>query len=349
MRKKNPNLVRSIVFLLLFSIVFSSLSSILIPAWGGQDGVSSRIHTFYNQPENTVDVLFIGSSSFLFGISPLTIWQDYGISSYVRASTKQAPIVNYYLLLETLKYQKPKVLVIDGVSLFQLYDYDEKEGHVRKNIDPMKLSMIKINLISEIVSESKTQNILSYIFPMLRYHTRWKEISQNDFDFNKNIQYDHLKGYSFVYESNPINFPVDYMEPNEQISELDSSAVMYFEKIIQVCKENDIEILFLTIPRRSWNYSNFTNIKKFTDKYGLTYIDYALPNNFKTIELDASTDFYEESHLNVLGAQKISKYFGEYLHETYNLTDHREDLRYGQWNDDLKYFTDMKIQKGINN
>ena len=63
---------------------------------------------------------------------------------------------------------------------------------------------------------------------------------------------------------------------------------------------------------------------------GLTYIDMNLfPGlvgiNWKTDSLDYG------DHLNLSGAEKVTKYLGKYLAENENLTDHRLEEAYRSW------------------
>ena len=348
MNSKLKDSLRFTTFLLLFCLLFSYTTEVISPKWTGKDNTNSRISTFYSQPKDSIDVLFVGASSFRNGISPLRIWEKYGFTSYTRASAVQAPVVTYYYIVEALKYQHPKVVVIDGVALSKYYDMDENEGFVRIATDPMRLSAEKIQLISEIVSSSEIQTLSSYLFPLLRYHTRWKEIVQNDFEFYKTDNYDYLKGAYSDYRIVPLEKPKNYMQPSNKIAEYDETSLYYYEKIIQLCKENDIEIVFVTLPRFSWTYSMYIGIQQLSTKHDLLYLDYTLPEHLDTIGLDASSDFCYENHLNVYGAQKISKHLGAYLQETFDLPDKRNDPKYNQWNIDLQIFNNQLIQEEIN-
>lgn len=48
-------------------------------------------------------------------------------------------------------------------------------------LDGMKLSKYKIASIRESMTED--ENMASYIFPLLRYHSRWSELSSEDFRY----------------------------------------------------------------------------------------------------------------------------------------------------------------------
>lgn len=341
--KKSHMFVTKII---IFSIVcFGFLSfgfQVVRPKTG--IGTYKRVTTFYKQPKNSIDVIFIGASSFHHGISPLAIWEEEGIVSYSRATSVQAPAVSYYYLMETMKYQHPKVVVLDGVSLFRYYDVDEDEGWLRQAIDPMRFSIEKIRLILEIVAKSNIQTIDSYLFPFLRYHSRWNDLRTADFDFMQIDTYDHFKGMVVDIRINPREMPENYMVEEGEAAQFDEDALFYFERIIELCKKNNIDVLFLTLPRLQWNYSKHLGVEQLAKKHGLNYVDYSSPVYFEKIGLDLSRDFYDDNHLNVYGAQKLSKDLSSFLKETYTLPDRRNDSKYTQWNFDLAYYKERLEQ-----
>ena len=49
------------------------------------------------------DVLFVGDCELYENISPIKLWQDHGITSYIRGSAQQLVWQSYYLLEDALK------------------------------------------------------------------------------------------------------------------------------------------------------------------------------------------------------------------------------------------------------
>ena len=82
---------------------------------------TSKFNQFYDMDKDSVDVLFIGSSVVANAFSPQEIYDSYGIRSYNLASQQQSVFFNYYWLKEALKYQSPKVVVMDTKFLFTLH------------------------------------------------------------------------------------------------------------------------------------------------------------------------------------------------------------------------------------
>jgi hypothetical protein len=352
---KVQNLIRAAMFFVLFGLVFNYFSAVFSPRWVGINDNLSRTATFYTQPRNTIDVLFLGASSFRSGISPLVIWEKFGFTSYSRATSPQAPAVTYYYLRESLKYQHPKVVVLDGVSLFDYYKVDSREGTLRVTIDPMKLSMEKIQLIFDIVSKSNKQTFIDYLFPLLRYHARWKDLQQGDFEFYKKDIYDHFRGQYLNYQVSRFRIPKNYMQPTGETAKFDKTALDYYEKIFNLCKENDIQVVFLTLPRLNdkWDYSKYLAVKQLAEKHNYPFINYSLPEETGDLEFDRLKDFSDPGHLNVYGAQKFSELFGAFLQEKFALPDTRstlaekDDPKYGLWNADLQYYKNQLEQEKL--
>ncbi len=339
MKSKYQLVIKITAFLGIFCLLFSYFTKTLIPKDGAFATTQENNMAFNDQPENSIDVLFLGASTFFQGISPLFMWEDYGFSGYVRAISGQAPAVSYYYLVESLKYQKPAVVVIDTTSLFADYDVDEKEGKLRIAIDPMNLSAEKLELVMDVVSRSERQTVISYLFPLLRYHSRWDDLDKLDFTNDvKKVSYPY-KGFSGIrIETGDLEFPEDYMQPTDTVTPFSKDSLNYFEKMIRLCQENDIGVVIVTLPRVNWDYSRHLAVKQLADTYNIQDIDYCLDELLDATDIHTTTDFWDELHLNILGAQKVSHHLGAYLQETFDLNDKRNDPAYQQWNIDLQTF-----------
>lgn len=102
-----------------------------------------------------------------------------------------------------------------------------------------------------------------------------------------------------------------YMHITEQ-KEISSKNREYADKIIQLAKEHDIELIFVKSPcqlnEETTMYFNW--VKAYVGEHGLDYIDF----NQKFEELDLRIgDFYDREHLSESGAVKASTYFSEYI------------------------------------
>jgi len=344
MIKKRKNLcyfLRSGIFLFLFFTLFYYISEVFFPKWEDIDNTKPGIETFYDQPKNSIDVLFFGTSSFRNGISPLTIWEETGYTSYLRATTGQHPLVTYFYIVESLKFQNPEVIVVDGISLFYDFDIDKNESSIRKSVDPLRMSLVKLHLIKDIIENSQNQSFISYIFPLIRYHNRWKQgLTSNDFEFYKIDYADRFRGQYITRGFIPYIMP-DYFANKkfEDAEPYNSMSHYYFKKMISFCKDKGIELIFISLPRvDNYDHSKHLAIKNLAYAHDLQFIDYNMPELIEETRFDPLADFQNETHLNVYGSQRISKHFGFFLKEEFSLLDRRNDLNFENWNTDLQYY-----------
>ena len=338
MKNKLKIIIRCIAFLLLFSMMFTNISDMLRRA----DDEINEIHGFYSEAENTIDVLYIGSSPVLRGISPMAMYHEYGFTGYARTSALQAPSVSYGLLAESLTYQEPELVVLLADSMFSSYDYKEREGDLRRGLDGMKISKYKYDIVTEIVKADSRQTVLSYFFPLFRYHERWKEIDWFKEMPNPLMEESFKKGHVYFKGGEPQSFPENFMEPTGIPAKIfDENAREYMEKSIALCKEKDIPILLIHLPKMSWSYEQSQAVELFSMEMGVDYLDMDREEVRSQLQLDPATEYYDQGHMNLIGSLKLSQYLGGYLQEQYGLPDHRGNLDYMAWEEDLKIYKEF--------
>ena len=97
-------ILRVVTFCIIGIILFCILQNIFIP----KTEYTTIIKEFYEEPKDSLDILFMGDSSIYRGISPMQLWKEYGYAGYDFSSPAQKTWDQYYCLEEALQYQKPK-------------------------------------------------------------------------------------------------------------------------------------------------------------------------------------------------------------------------------------------------
>ena len=170
---------RRTMFLLIIAVVILSslwlLQRLVMPKYMSTTVEGAMIAEYYDE-EHDHDVVFIGDCEVYENFSTITLWEKYGITSYIRGSAQQLIWNSYYLLEDTLRYETPKVVVFNVLSL--KYNTPQSEAYNRMSIDGMKWSQSKIDNIN--ASMMKDENFIDYVFPILRYHSRWSDLKKED-------------------------------------------------------------------------------------------------------------------------------------------------------------------------
>ena len=309
---------------------------LLMPKYMGKIVEGAMVEEYYKETTDH-DVIFIGDCEVYENFSTMELWKEYGITSYIRGSSQQLVWQSYYLLEETLKYEKPKVVVFNVLSL--KYDKPQKEAYNRMTLDGMKWSMSKVNDIKASMTEG--ENLIDYVFPILRYHSRWNELTGDDlkYIFEKD-QVTH-NGYYMRVDIRPQGEFPDPM-PLDDYS-FGENSMKYLDMMTKLCKDNGIELVLIKAPTEYpyWYEEWDEQVKEYADQNGLNYIN-MIPLKDE-IGLDMSVDTYDAGlHLNLTGAEKMSDYFGKWLVDTYGLEDHRNDPKYTKvYEEKIEYYNKM--------
>lgn len=346
MKKNITIVIKAIIFTIIFLLLLNIITKVLTPKWLSKtDPALPRIKGLYEEKVNFLDCLAIGNSNVGRGISPITLWDKYGITSYDLGTSNQTMSLAYYLLKEALEYQNPKVIIMDMNSLF--VEEDAPEGEYRKLFDNLKFGRTKLEAIFDKNLGISKKSRLSYVFPIFRFHSRWSELKQEDFEklYYKSYNDIAYKGMAVSLKRKAYIDKNNYMGlKQKENSSVPDKNLQYFEKIVKMCEKKNIKILLIEIPSTyTWSLEKSNKTIELANNYKLKFIDYNLKENIDRINLDNKEDYADGGyHLNVYGAEKITNDLGKILTREYNCINHKEDEKYAYWNE-----TSSKYHKRI--
>lgn len=334
MKKK---ICKTIVFVVLFVAVLLGLTKIFTAKFIDNNCQSYTAAQLYEQPENSIEVVFSGSSQMVFGISSMKLYDDYGISAYGTGSPNQAILCSLAWLREINKTQDIKVAVLDASQLFERVG----ESDYRQTLDTMKLSSNKIDIVQQHIAETErllaeegdqagveeSDSLLSYIFPIIKYHTRWEELTKSDFTFSTEDSPMFMGTRMADYVTSFSDYE-NWMADESEMSEEDLTMAQYQKdgllKYKEYCDENGIEMLLIKTPKSDWTETKDRKTQELADELGIPYINYSSKKQCEELGIDFHSDFKDSEHQNVRGMDKMADAVGAYLHEHYDLTDFRE-------------------------
>ena len=114
MKKK---IICCVCILLATVMLLGFAQALLQPKYMTSTKEGALIAEYYREKDPSHDVLFVGDCEVYENFTPPTLWEEYGITSYIRGSAQQLAWQSYYLLEETLQYETPKVVVFNVLSL----------------------------------------------------------------------------------------------------------------------------------------------------------------------------------------------------------------------------------------
>lgn len=268
------------------------------------------------------DIIFIGDCEVYENISPMALWDNYGITSYIRGSPQQLMWQSYYLLEDTLRYERPEVVVLSVLDM--KYGIPQSEAYNRLTLDGMRLSVPKMK--SVMASMTGGEEWITYVLPLLRYHDRWRELTGGDFRYFFGGENVSFNGFMMRCDVNPASYvPAGPRLPDYRFS---AASYEYLDKITELCEANGVRLVLFKAPSLYpfWYDEWDAQMAEYAAAHNISYI-----NSLELadeIGLDYGEDTYDAGlHLNLCGAEKLSIYLGSYLRDNFGLTDHRSDAR----------------------
>lgn len=317
---KNLKSVLSVLAVVLaFLLVFFLVQELLSPKYM-TDLVEGSMTAQYYRETKDHDVIFLGDCEVYANFSPMELYRSHGITAYVRGNSQQLIWQSYYILEETLQYEIPKVVVYNVNAM--RYSEPVSEAYNRLAIDGMRWSESKVNIIQASMTEE--ESFLSYVFPILRYHSRFDELTGEDLEYLFQTKDNTWNGYLMNKQITPAgNLPAKRPLADYQFGQI---CYDYLDRITALCKENGIELILIKAPSLYpyWYEEYDQQIMDYAQENDLSYYDFT--DCVEEIGIDYSVDTYDGGlHMNHTGAVKLSNYFADILAEVHGLPDHRED------------------------
>ena len=282
------------------------------------------------------DVVFVGDCEIYENITPVLLWEKYGINSYIRGSAQQLIWQSYYLMEETLKYEKPQIMVFNVLSM--QYDSPQSEAYNRMTLDGMKWSSSKVFSVS--ASMTPDEKFIEYVFPLLRYHSRITDLEKDDLNYFFKRNKVTFNGYYMRIDSKPVEtIPEGRPLGNYMFGD---DCYKYLDMMRELCDRNGVELILIKAPSLFpyWYDEWDKQIKEYADTYGISYYNFL--DDIDTIGLDFQTDTYDGGlHLNLAGAMKLTDYFGGLLTNVHNVKSRRgDDELEKEWQDIVKSYNE---------
>lgn len=346
MKEKIQLIIKIAVFLIVLLSVVIASGKVLIPKWYDEWNNTAIVDDFYKLPKNTLDVLTVGSSQVIKGFSALQLYRDYGMSAYGLGTEQQSIQGSYAWIKESLKTQQEKVVLYEVKMLFE----DTPEPQYRKTIDNMKFSLNKLELIANasLVDQKSITNFISYIFPITRFHSRWFELTSTDFT-KEGEKTPNYRGYSL---KNGRSGEESYKVLDETIQteqEITENRVKYFNKIVNLCEENNIKLVLFKLPDLDWDTERYNATCKLAEENKLEYIDFNTEKYYNEIDFNYANDTEVLNHLNILGTEKVTNYLGKYISENCEIEDKRGKEEYSHLDNELTIYNyDLQNKQLVN-
>lgn len=276
------------------------------------EGVPGRYNSYVGiqkERKNSIDALILGDSESMTSISPMEMWKNSGITSYVCGQSGQRISEAYYMLKHALDNQSPKIVLLETNMLFR---YKNMPDSLRSSISDTAM----------------------YYLPLLQYHNIWKNLVDRQIPAG----WQSYKGFA-IRPGIAAYSKGSYMKKTKKEEEIPTLNRWYLDKIRKLCEKKGIPLLLYTSASPiNHNYKRYNALLRYAGRYGLSYLDFN--QKIRELGIDWKTDTLDKGdHLNLSGAHKITAYMTTYLKENYQLDDHRGDDEFKSWDTLAEQYT----------
>lgn len=190
---------------------------------------------------------------------------------------------------------------------------------------------------------SQEDTEISFLFDLIRSHGNWRTLTRDSFVYAfPGTKTCETKGFFPIrkYRSVELN-DNSWNTGSEPVVK---AAEDNFRDFLDYLSLQDRKVLFVVAPhvetreqRSQYNY-----LSKIIYEYGFDYIN--LNDKLDELGVDGSTDFYNDDHMNIFGAEKYTEWLASYVKNRYDLPDGRDDPKYDSYDDDYDAWVAVRDQ-----
>ena len=289
--------------------------------WGVTKAVLPKIPDFYKEDE--WDVVFFGTSAAYCSFNP-TVFDEYDLKSYNRGRQQQPINYTYYYIKDALDASEIDVVVLETFALtyWEGYELYTDAGVRDSSFNDLRYSAVKYEAIKDCIPKEQQR---SYMFPLDKYHSNWERFDYSSLSglwnslTNPYYTEDSERGYYAWNAIHPIKYMVNPGEPlSEKKRDIYGFNLKYLELIYEACQEAGAELVMVRVPLPVDGYivETMNTLQNWADEKGVEFINYMAMTG--ELDMDWNQDCLDEgSHLNVYGAEKVSRHLAEYLKKNY--------------------------------
>lgn len=292
-----------------------------------------RMDGFYDQPENSLDMVFIGSSHSYCTFDPEIADMALGTNSWQLGTPSQHPDTSYYLLREVLNHQQPKTVVME--LYWDVLDDEFELKQAEALFEVLRNDGLREEYIKEVFPEGDK---VKYSLPAIRYQQDYFAYAGNEMEKGledelgvskpwtapaNGTEYYRSKGYVYcdiIMDNSEYDKTNQFKYFNGKDWQFNPTQKKYVEKIISLCKENGINLIFVTAPVANVSMDFIENydrvneqVSSFASENNIPYIDYNIVNMEE--RLLENENFRDDAHLNHSGIEIVDRHFIEWIKE----------------------------------
>ena len=281
-------------------------------------------------PKHKVDIILVGNSHLYTGLNPKNLSEALGMTSFILASPGTNIADSYYCLEEAAERCKPQIAIVEtyGISNFYLDSLAPSSlSEQIKSFSARKNSYLKLLSTPSLFNTGSWGYAWS---PALRNHsfllTNPEQIRNN---INPTPQPSpklylgrYVRWTSGIEDSTLLKYKTLGAPVDGEKYTYSKDAETYVRKIVDLCREKNIKLIFLTLPMYHEHIKDYSHWKNTLGKLILPYTDKWLdlqhPYDHQLLGPECFEDSYATNqHITYQGSLVCSYLLAKYIEDNY--------------------------------
>lgn len=302
------------------------------------DHTLKKWDSFYELIENKteIDVMLFGNSHLYTGVNPKNLSLALGANAFVFAAPGTSISDSYYGIKEAIKKSKPKLIILETYGINDFNNYEFKGGDLSDQF------------VSFAARRDFQTKLLStpYLFTANNYLYAWSTTIRNhDYLFNnqeqlkknkvlinkrerrgqkKKLYLGRFVRFSTGIQDSTLNKYDSIGAPvNGEDYAYSKHAEHYVEKIVELCKQENIELLFFTLPMHEKHISNYEvwndKLAEILNKHQNKWLNLQKRPGYDGFDAYAFENTYEENqHMTYNGSLMATYKLAHFIEDSLN-------------------------------
>ncbi|MDR0926375.1 MAG: hypothetical protein LBO69_01240 [Ignavibacteria bacterium] len=325
-----------------------------------------------------IDIVLFGSSHINRGLTPINLSLATGTNSFAAAFNGTTLTYLYFVMKQAFEIQRPKVAVVETYPIYNINNYER----AKLSYNDLGYTFFHFNFAKNTLNKLSAT---AYCFPSDYWLSSWSNTLRNHNlimnDFQKIIdnwtgkneykKWSETNSGLYLGQNIGSGLPLQdsmlkKLENEENIIDaaeflISDEAKKYIRKIKDLCDENGVKLLFVTVPSyyrciKNWDVFK-SNLNIELNKYNIPWLDLQSPYDttlYNQFCFENTID--RNQHLTLVGTKISAHKLAEYLKKNYSdILPNRENnpqyINYFYENSDYLYYYPLpdndKINKGF--
>lgn len=276
-----------------------------------------RWKNFYDQPKNSLNMIFLGSSHCYRSLIPEVFDSALNVNSFNMGSSSQSISTSYYVLKEVLNTQSPSIIIFE--IFHSTLTADNSYIDVLHNY-PQMHSTIKYQMLSTL-NKKDAFELMAFPLKTVAINKDQLLLIKKQYPDTTNSTYSiyHNKGYVATFAKKGFKFNLKKQNSNIKLPKINPRQVNYLKKIIQLCRSKQIQLVIVTQPIHPSYWAQIGTPNLYNKLDSLLKQEKIPYYNLNKLSPIPDSLFYDTGHLLNTGSQIFSKNVADILVKQQNL------------------------------